>query len=171
MTQQQFEKYKQIAFGLGAVNVVKFDISEIVFDPRTILKCMYGCNDWGRHHNCPSDPKSLKIEEYIRIFKLYKCGVIIHAHDKDITQKASLAIESAAFVDGHYFALSLSDCNLCKECMHLKDKPCAFPAKARPAFHSVGIDVFATAKNFKLPIKTLADRSEEQNWYSAVFVK
>lgn len=43
--------------------------------------------------------------------------------------------------------------------------------KARPAFHSVGIDVFKTVRQFGLPIKTLSDAdTEEQNWYSAVFI-
>ena len=43
---------------------------------------------------------------------------------------------------------------------------------ARPAFHSVGIDVFATVHRFGLPLRTLFDPGkEEQNWYSAVFVE
>ena len=45
------------------------------------------------------------------------------------------------------------------------------PKKARPAFHSVGIDVFATAHNMGLPIQTLASEDEPQNWYAAVWVE
>ncbi len=156
---------------LGAVNAVAFDIGDIVFDPRTILKCMFGCSDWGKGHTCPSRPGSLSMEEYERVLRRYRWGVIVHAHDKRTTQKVSFALESKAFVDGYYFAFSMSDCALCKECAGLADQPCRNVKQARPAFHSVGIDVFATARHFGLPIDTLADDTQEQNWYAAVFVE
>lgn len=168
---QQLEKYSSIAKEQGAIDVVQFKISDIVFDPRTILKCMYGCNDWGRRYNCPSDPKSLKIEESIKIFKQFKTGLIIHANDKYTTQRASFEVERTAFADGYYFAISLSDCCLCQQCMYEQNKPCANPRKARPAFHSVGIDVFATVQKFNLPLATLKSETDKQNWYSAVFIK
>ena len=65
----------------------------------------------------------------------------------------------------------MSDCASCPECVGLKGKSCAHPKKARPAFHSVGIDVFATAHNMGLPIQTLASKDEPQNWYAAVWVE
>jgi len=42
--------------------------------------------------------------------------------------------------------------------------------QARPAFHSVGIDVFGTVAKLGLPLKALRDADEEQNWYSAVWL-
>jgi predicted metal-binding protein len=45
------------------------------------------------------------------------------------------------------------------------------PRRARPAFHSVGIDVFKTVRKFGLPIETLKSEDETANWYSAVFVE
>jgi hypothetical protein len=42
--------------------------------------------------------------------------------------------------------------------------------QARPAFQSAGVDVFGTVKKLGLPIKTLRDADEEQNWYSAVWL-
>jgi predicted metal-binding protein len=155
----------------GAVNAVAFEIGDIVFDPRTILKCMFGCSDWGRGPTCPSRPGNISLEEYERVLKKYSWGVIIHAHEKQTTQKASFALESRAFVDGYYFAFSLCDCGLCKECAGNEGLPCRNVKQARPAFHSVGIDVFATARKFGLPIHTLKDDTQEQNWYSAVFVE
>lgn len=156
---------------LGAVSAVAFEVEDIVFDPRTILKCMFGCADWGRGHTCPSRPGSLSMEEYERVFKRFRWGVIVHAHDKRTTQKVSFALESKAFVDGYYFAFSMSDCALCKECAGNIGQPCRNVKQARPAFHSVGIDVFATARKFGLPIQTLADEQQEQNWYAALFVE
>lgn len=160
-----------IGITAGAKNIVKFSVRDIVFDPRTILKCMFGCSDWGYGHTCPSRPGALKPWEYKKIFKKYSWGYIIHAHDKTITQKASYAIEREAYLNGYYMAFSLSDCALCKECAGRKHKPCVNPKMARPAFHSVGIDVFKTVQKFHLPLHTLKHEGEEQNWYAAVFIE
>jgi predicted metal-binding protein len=171
MNQQYAEQLVAEALAQGAVSAVAFHIGDIVFDRRTLLKCMFGCSDWGKGPTCPSRPGNVSLDEYEKMLKLYRWGVIIHAHDKKTTQSISLKLESKAFVDGYYFAFSMSDCALCKECAGLSGKPCVNVKQARPAFHSVGIDVFATARKFHLPINTLADETQEQNWYSAVFVE
>jgi predicted metal-binding protein len=164
-------RYVALALGLGAADAVPFTPDDIVFEPRTILKCMYGCSDWGKGPTCPSRPGSLMPWEYEPLLRRYRWGVIVHSPDKKIAQEASYALEQQAFVDGYYLAFSMSDCACCTECVGLKDKPCANPKKARPAFHSVGIDVFATARAFGLPIETLAFDDEPQNWYAAVWVE
>ena len=130
---------------------------------------MFGCASWGKGHTCPSRPGALKPWEYEQIFRKYSWGVIIHSHNKKISQDISFAIESEAFTDGYYMAFSLSDCAICAECCGPKGKPCADPRKARPAFHSVGIDVFKTVRKFGLPIETLKSESDEQNWYWQVY--
>ncbi len=163
--------YVKKAIELGADHAVLFSINDIEFDPRTLLKCMFGCKDWGKGHTCPSRPGSLNPWEYEQIFKKYSWGIIIHSHNKKISQDVSFALESTAFTDGYYFAFSLSDCAICAECGGSKGMGCANPKKARPAFHSVGIDVFKTVRKFGLPINTLKDPSDEQNWYSAVFIE
>jgi predicted metal-binding protein len=163
--------YVNLALQQGALDAVVFSISDIVFDPRSLLKCMFGCADWGYGHTCPSRAGALRPNEYKEILERYKWGIIIHSHDKRVSQEVSLAIESRAFVDGYYFALAFNDCSICKECAGVRGQPCRNPKRARPAFHSVGIDVFATASLFNLPIKTLATPDEEQNWYSAVFIE
>lgn len=166
------EKIRQYAIEKGAVDAVLFTLDDIFFDPRVLLKCMYGCTDWGKGLTCPSRPGSPSMAEYKEIFSHYKWGVIIHAHDKHTSQAASFEVERKAFVDGYYFAFSLSDCGLCKECAGHTGGECRFVRQARPAFHSVGIDVFKTVRNLGLPISTLFDPStEEQNWYSAVFIE
>jgi predicted metal-binding protein len=163
--------YADMAIKLGADHAIVFNINDIEFDSRTILKCMFGCSDWGKGHTCPSRPNSLKPWEYEAIFKKYSWGVIIHSTDKKVSQEASFAIEREAFINGCYFAFSLSDCACCPECTGLKGKECNNPKKARPAFHSVGIDVFKTVRKFGLPLETLKEKGEKQNWYSAVFME
>lgn len=165
------EKYIKKALDMGADHAVAFKLDDIVFDPRTLLKCMYGCKDWGKGHTCPSRPGSLTPWQYEDLFRKYSWGIIIHSTNKKISQEASFAIESEAFTDGYYFAFSLSDCALCGECRGFKGCDCANPRKARPAFHSVGIDVFKTVSKFNLPLRTSKDPAEEQNWYSAVFIE
>lgn len=166
------KKYIEEARSLGAVDAVEFSISDICFDPRTLLKCMFGCTDWGKSHTCPSRPGSPTMAEYREMFSRYSGGIIIHTHDKALSQKISFQIEGDAFRDGYYFAFSLSDCALCRECAAVQNAPCRNAHKARPAFHSVGIDVFKTVHKFGLPLHTLTDAdTEEQNWYSAVFIE
>ncbi len=156
----------------GAVDAVYFDISDIVFDSRTLLKCMFGCADWGLGLTCPSANPQVSMKDYEEMFKRYSYGLIIHANDKKISQDASFALESKAFADGYYMAFSLSDCAICKECAGFSGKSCVQKRKARPAFHSVGIDVFETVKRLNLPLYTLKEGDKrEENWYSAVFVE
>lgn len=160
------------ALELGAVDAVPFVREDIVYDPRTLLKCMYGCDDWGKGHTCPSEHPEVTLEMYREMLKRYSWGIIVHAHDKHTNQQVSLELERLAFESGYYFAFSMSDCGLCARCAGHDGAPCRFPKKARPAFHSVGIDVFATVRRLGLPIYTLTDPGqEEQNWYAAVFVE
>lgn len=160
-----------MALELGAANAVIFTREQIVWDPRTLLKCMFGCSDWGRGHTCPSRPGSLRPWEYQKLFERYAWGVIIHSPDKATSQRVSLAVEREAFLAGHVFAFSLSDCALCSQCAGFAGKACVHPKQARPAFHSVGIDVFTTVHQFGLPLEPLRDEGQPTNWYSAVFIE
>jgi len=165
------DKYIQQAIALGAVNAVKFNIADIAFDPRVVLKCIFGCKTYGKNHTCPYQKSPLTMEEYKQTLLHYKWGIILQCKDKNISQKASFEVERQAFLDGYYFAFSLSDYGLCKTCAKASELACPFPEKSRPAFHSVGIDVFKTVRSFGLPIEVLRDKDAEQNWYSAVFVE
>ncbi len=170
-TQTDKKNFIDLAIKLGADHAVVFKIDDIVFDPRTILKCMFGCSDWGKGNTCPSRPGSLKPWEYQKVFQRYSWGIIIHSTTKKISQEVSFAIETEAFLKGYHFVFSLSDCALCSECAGHRGDECASPKKARPAMQSIGIDVFKTVHRFDLPLKTLRSEDEEQNWYSAVFIE
>jgi predicted metal-binding protein len=159
------------ALQMGADHAVLFSIEDIEFDSRTILKCMFGCTDWGKGHTCPSRPGALSVFDYQKVLKEYSWGIIVHSTNKSISQDVSFALEREAFLKGYYMAFSMSDCAICADCRGRSGRECANPKKARPAFHSVGIDVYKTARKFGLPIETLKDESQEQNWYSAVFVE
>jgi predicted metal-binding protein len=168
--ERDFEKYAVLARELGAEDAIVISVQDIVFDPRTYLKCMYGCSTWGKSWICPSAPGALKPWEARDVLSHYKKALIIHTNDKGSSQIISFSIESKAFVDGYYFAFSMSDCGLCAECSFPDGEPCRFPGKARPAMQALGIDVFATARGQGLPIETLADEGCEENWYSLVML-
>ena len=164
------KKYIELALSHGADDVVAVTPDDIVFDARALLKCMFGCTAWGKGCTCPSRDGFLPPHEFEKMLRMYSDVLIIHTRDKNTAQKASYAVEREAYLDGDALAFSMSDCGLCAECAGKSDEPCRNVAMARPAFHSVGIDVFATAKKLGLPLKTLKDRDEEQNWYSAVWL-
>jgi len=164
------KKYIDLALSLGAEHAVAITPNDIIFDGRTLLKCMFGCADWGKGCTCPSKEGFLKPWEFEPLLRKYKTVLIIHSHDKKIAQKASFAVEREAYLDGDVLAFSMSDCALCSECAGQKGEPCRNAKQARPAFHSVGIDVFNTVKKIDLPLKPLREMDEEQNWYSAVWL-
>ena len=169
---EKAQKYIDAALAMGATDAVLFEAPQICWDSRTLLKCMFGCDDWGKNHTCPSRPGYPTMAEMKEMFSRYRWGIIIHTKEKKLSQKISFAMEGAAFHDGYYFAMSLSDCGLCNECAAVQCQDCRNVKMARPAFHSVGIDVFKTVNQMGLPLNTLPDRDyPDQNWYSAVFVE
>ena len=167
---ERIESYVQIARSAGADNVLAVTPDEIVFDPRTIIKCMFGCGDWGMGCTCPSRNGFLKLSEWETLLKMYNTVIIIHSTIKTIAQTASFSVEKQAFFDGDVLSFSMSDCALCGKCAGFLGEFCRNPKQARPAFHSVGIDVFATTKKLGLPLNPLKEEGETENWYSAVWL-
>jgi len=163
-------EYRNMALSLGAEHAVLVTPDDIVFDGRTILKCMFGCSDWGHGPTCPSRVGFLKPWEWEPLLRKYKAVLIIHSPDKKTAQKAAFTIEQEAFWDGDVMVFSMSDCAICGSCAGKEGKACIDVKRARPAFHSVGIDVFATVQKLGLPIVPLREMTEEENWYAAVWL-
>lgn len=158
-----------MALKMGAKDAKIISAEDLVFDPRTLLKCMYGCDDWGKNWTCPSAPNALKPWEAEKLLNKYKHGILIHARDFKLSQDISFQIETQAFFDGYHLAFSMSDCALCENCSF--PNPCRFPHKARPSMQALGIDVFATVKKSGLPLKTLKTKDEIPNCYSLVLLE
>jgi len=167
---RKMKQYVKLALSFGALNTILVTPDDIVFDSRALLKCMFGCSDWGKGCTCPSREGSLSTDEFEKMLRKYKTVLIIHAREKNVAQNASFAVEREAYMDGDALAFSMSDCAICAECAGRAGQTCRNVMMARPAFHSVGIDVFATVKKLGLPLKTLKNKDEEQNWYSAVWL-
>jgi len=168
--QSKIEKYIRLAMRSEVAHVVAVEPNDIVFDGRTILKCMFGCKDWGKGCTCPSRAGALKPWEMEPLLRKYKTVLIIHSQSKKAAQNAAFEVEKEAYFDGDVLAFSMSDCAICEECAGRSDEPCRDVMRARPSFHSVGIDVFATVNKLKLPLKPLRDEDGQQNWYSAAWL-
>ena len=54
MANENARKHITRALEAGAADAVEFKIDGICFDSCTLLKCMYGCTDWGKNHTCLS---------------------------------------------------------------------------------------------------------------------
>jgi len=166
----KLDKYIRLAKEMGAEHALAIRASDVVIDPRTYLKCMYGCKDWGKNWTCPSAPGAIAPWQFGEIFlKRYRTAILVHCTEKRPSQKISFAIEKEAFLDGFYFAFSMSDCALCEGCAW--PLPCRNPKQARPAMQALGIDVYATAKRQGLPLFPLRGQEEPQNWYSLILIE
>ena len=163
-------KYAELALSNGALYAVVVTPEDIVFDGRTLLKCMFGCDDWGAGCTCPSRSGFLKPWEFEPLLRKYKYVLIIHSDNKHTAQKCAFAVEKEAYFDGDALAFSMSDCALCETCTGKTGGSCRNIKQARPAFHSVGIDVFGTVKKLGLPIAPLKNENDTQNWYAAVWL-
>jgi predicted metal-binding protein len=161
------DKYVGMALERGAVDALVVDVADIVFDPRTYLKCAWGCEEFGQ---LKCSPDLIKPWEAEPIFRRYSKALVIHTYEKILNVDIAWEIERAAFLDGYYFAFALYDCSGCEICEASSRAECMHPEKARPGDDFVGIDVYATVRKFGLPIEVLTDREQRQDRYSFVFI-
>jgi len=160
-------KYVQLALELGAKNAKNITIDDLVFDPRTYLKCI-GCPDYGQWRCTPNLPNYKEAKEMLT---KYEEIVIIHGHDRDEVGRIAREIEKQAFLDGNYFAYALCGCYHCKKCRLSSEGPCVNPEQRRPFCYSLGIDVFKTASQLGLPIQVLKSPENVENRYAFVLIK
>jgi predicted metal-binding protein len=165
--EMELEKYTRMALDMGAVDALAINVADIVFDPRTYLKCAWGCDEFGQLKCSPDLIKPWEAEPLLR---RYGKALLIHTHAKELINDIAWEVERAAFLDGNYFAFALYDCNGCEVCEASSRRDCPHPEKSRPGDDFVGIDVFATVRKFGLPIEVLTDREQRQNRYSFVFI-
>jgi predicted metal-binding protein len=163
------EKYIQFAQELGMKSAHLITPDDIVFDIRVILKCRWGCEEFSEK-NIRCHPRYTTHDERIAMVNQYKNILLVHSHDAHELSKALLELESAAFLDGYYFAFVLRYCRLCKSCATQQGKPCPTPEKIRPCEEAFGIDVYKTARNLGLPCRPLKNEQEKQNRYGFVLL-
>jgi predicted metal-binding protein len=163
------EKYCQLGLEMGLSHVVSLGPEQVFFDPRARLKCRWGCEDFHQPTiKCGS--RGLSHAECVEMINRYSDILLLHGHDAHVLSKAVLALEAAAFHDGHYFAFGVRACKLCPSCAVDQGKECIQPEKVRPCDQAMGIDIYRTARAASLPIRVLQSKNEQQNRYGLVLI-
>jgi predicted metal-binding protein len=163
------QKYVDLAKEMGLANALVIGPDQVVFDPRAILKCHWGCEDFHKRTiKCGS--RGLSPEQCQDMVGRYEHILLLHGHDAHQLSKAVLALEAAAFLDGYYFAFGVRYCRLCPACAVDQGQECIQPNKVRPCDQAVGIDMYRTARAAGLPIQVLQSKDEMQNRYGLVLI-
>jgi predicted metal-binding protein len=132
-------------------------------DPKSIvvaqwvrMKCMFGCNEYGKNACCP--PNTPAVAECRKFFDEYSSAVMLHFEktvdkpedrkpwSKQVNTKL-LEVEHEIFLSGYQkaFLLFIDSCRLCADCA-AERKDCKNQASARPGPEAMAVDVFATAR-------------------------
>ena len=166
--EQKFDELVEKAIESGASEAKLVETAEIVFDPRSDLKCRFGCNRWGKYWTCPPN-LSISPESFMEAFERYKTALIIKATDPKIGQAVTLDIEKSAMLElGCTFAFAMVLCVECEECAF--PDPCLYPHLARPSMDAYGIDIGKTVTPLGFKVEFDAAGELLPAWYSMVLI-
>ena len=164
----EYDTLVKKAIELGADDARLIDAGQVVFDPRTQLKCRFGCLRWGRYWTCPPH-LGLSQETFDRAFKKYSKALIIKTADPEQGQDLAVALEKEAMLKrGAVFALALALCVKCEECAW--PEPCRHPELARPSMDALGMDIGRTLEPLGFEVKFDAAGKLLPAWYTMVLL-
>ena len=153
---------------LGASDAKLMDTDKIVFDPRSGLKCRFGCNRWGKYWTCPPH-LNLSADDFMKAFKNYQKAIIFTAPDPKTSQKVGLALEKETMLTlGSHYAFAMVLCVKCDECAY--PEPCRFPHLARPSMDAYGIDIGKTVEPLGLKVEFDKEGKLVPAWYGMVLL-
>jgi predicted metal-binding protein len=165
------DKYIRMAKELGMADAVIISPGELCFDPRTMLKCLWGCMDHFPQDTRRCSMRGTSYEQRVEIVKKYQHILVVHSHDAAALGRATLELERAAFLDGCYFAFAVRSCNLCENCCFISGEgTCPSPDKIRPCDQAFGIDVYKTVRGLGLPCNVLHSKEDVPNRYGFVLI-
>jgi predicted metal-binding protein len=157
------------------------DPGKIVVSYWVRMKCMFGCQEYGRNASCP--PNSPSVPDCEKFLREYKEAVVFHFPKKvdkpedrhAWTKKVNLSLlelEREVFLSGYRkaFLLVMDSCGLCEQCTGDR-KTCKQPRLSRPTPESMAIDVFATVRQIGYHIEVLKDYSETMNRYALLLIE
>jgi predicted metal-binding protein len=154
---------------------------EIIVSQWVRMKCIFGCDEYGRTAACP--PNVPSIDECRIFFKEFTTGIVFHFQEciknpkdrQDWSRKINLkllALEREIFLSGYHktFLLFMDSCTLCSNCRDSR-KECKRPFSSRPSPEGLGVDVFSTVRQWGLPIDVLKDYSQPMNRYAFILIE
>jgi len=167
--ENKFEILVKKAIELGASEAKIIDTDAIVFDPRSFLKCRFGCNRWGKYWTCPPH-LDLSPEKFQDAFNQYSKAIIIKTTDPHEGQDITVKLEKEAMMAHNcMMAFAMVLCVWCEECAH--PEPCRFPQMARPSMDAYGIDIGKTVEPLGLKVEFDEKGGLLPCWYSMVLLK
>lgn len=175
------EKIDEIIKRMGYTDFRWIDPSDIVVSQWVRMKCVFGCNAYGKTATCP--PNVPAVSECERFFREYNKAVIFH-FAKNVekpedrfawTRKISLELlklEKEIFCAGFEkaFLLFMDSCSICQTCQEKKED-CIEPKMSRPTPEALGIDVYSTVRKAGYPIQVLSDYSQTMNRYAFLLIE
>jgi len=157
------------------------DPASIIVAQWVRMKCLYGCDEYGKTATCP--PNAPPIAECERFVHEYRTAAIFHFEkkvDKPEDRHAwsrgvnnrLLTLERDVFLAGHVkaFLMFMDSCPLCVKCAGTRAE-CKEPMRARPSPDGLGIDVYSTVLKAGYPIEVLADYHRSMNRYAFLLVE
>lgn len=155
---------------LGAQDAIPFEIEDIAFDGRTILKCLYGCP--GGLHYCPtSATEAANTVLFQDLIRKYKWGVLVRTCDLQTGHEITIALERKAFLAGHYFALGATECATCETCTAETGGACVDRRGLRPPLYALGIDVYKTVRGLGWRLDVVQKKGDPASNITALFVE
>ena len=157
------------------------DPEKIIVSHWVRMKCMFGCDEYGRTASCP--PNLPSGSECERFFREYKEAVVFHfvkkvAKPEDRfawTRKINLKLlklEREIFLSGfeRAFLIFLDSCNICQDCPGIKEE-CKEQKLARPTPEAMCVDVYSTVRQAGYPIHVLSDYEQKMNRYAFLLIE
>ena len=156
------------ALEAGAIDARLLETNRVVFDPRSHLKCRFGCGRWGKYWTCPPH-LATSSGNFQEAFDRYKTAMILKTADPKKGQEVTLAIEREAMLSGGcIFAFGLALCVQCEACAY--PEPCRYPHLARPAMDAFGVDIGKTVEPLGFQVKFDKEGKLLPAWYSMVLL-
>jgi len=170
----------EIAIRMGASDAKAIRSEDIVVRDWVRLKCMFGCDGYGKRLTCP--PYSPSPDELRKILKEYRWAILFK-FEKDIVKEHCdlikhqrdlhtfvVRMEKEAFLRGFYsaFGFGAGACPNCDKDCNLGG--CIHPDLARPSMEGCGVDVFATVEKAGFIPRVAKKRNEKPIFYSLLLV-
>ena len=165
----------------GFSNYRWIDPTEIVVAQWVRLKCMYGCDSYGRNASCP--PNTPAVADCRTFFQEFRLGVVFHfakclddpeerhAWLREIN-RALYELERQVFLSGYQkaFMLFMDNCKLCRDCANTR-AACRNKKLARPSAEGMGVDVFATVAKFGYQVELLDKYDQEMERFAFLMIE
>jgi predicted metal-binding protein len=166
--EKSFDGLVAKAIELGASEAKLVDTQQIVFDPRSHLKCRFGCNRWGKYWTCPPHLE-ITPERFMDAFSQYGTAILIKSTDPKLGQEVTLEVEKVAMLSmGCSMAFAMVLCVQCEECAY--PDPCKYPHMARPSMDAYGIDIGKTVEPLGFRVEFDPEGELLPAWYSIVLI-